>query len=723
MWVTGPGETVTYRRNVIESPPPRPVAAPPPGAPARADRRAPLPVPAGAARFLVLVGVFVCAACGLAYELELLALASYLLGDSLTQASIVLSVMVFAMGIGSLAAKRLRGHAALGFGLIEATLALVGGGSGMALYAAFTWLGPPGTGPDAGLLAWARDPGVPLVAFSLAIGMLIGAEVPLLMVLIQRIRRQDAGGAVADLFAADYVGALVGGLAFPLLLLPVFGQLFGALLTGAVNAVAGGLLVLGLFHRDLSRRDRRLVLGANVAVLVLLAVAAVLADDFERSARRAVYGDDVRAAVWTGQQEVVLTGGGDRPVRLYLDGRPRLAGPSPPPSGEGGGDSGAGAGAGAERAAREPYEALVRPALAGPRARVLLLGGGDGLTAREVLAHPGVRRLDLVDPDPGLVRLARSDPALRALNGHALRDPRVRATGTDVFDWLRAARARRDPGERYDVVICDLPGPGRAEATKLYAREFYGLARRMLAPGGRLAVRIGGPADGDGGARTLWTAEATVRAAGLRVVPYVSPGAGVRGWGVLLAGARTPGVTLPPDDVFRAPGGTLPSDDVIRAPDRTLPPGVTSPSDAVRAPDITRTPDLTRTPGVTSPSDVTRAPDAAVTSPSDVARSPDPVRPPVGAVSSAPPGPSAGAVPSASAGAAGAAGTAGTAGDATAPPGTPRPPRTSGTSAAPRPPGPPALTARELADGVRRAARERPDGTSPVSTLAHPRYG
>ena len=51
--------------------------------------------------------------------------------------------------------------------------------------------------------------------------MLIGAEIPLLMTLIQRIRRQDAGGAVADLFAADYVGALVGGLAFPFLLLPL----------------------------------------------------------------------------------------------------------------------------------------------------------------------------------------------------------------------------------------------------------------------------------------------------------------------------------------------------------------------------------------------------------------------------------------------------------------------------------------------------------------------
>lgn len=166
------------------------------------------------------------------------------MGDSVTQASVVLSVMVFAMGLGSLAAKRLRLRAAVGFGMIEALLALVGGCSAMALYAVFAWTGDWGG-------AWADGPRWLLVGFSLAIGVLIGAEVPLLMVLIQRIRRQDAGGAVADLFAADYVGALVGGLAFPFLLLPLLGQLTGALLTGAVNAVAGTVLVLGLFRRDL----------------------------------------------------------------------------------------------------------------------------------------------------------------------------------------------------------------------------------------------------------------------------------------------------------------------------------------------------------------------------------------------------------------------------------------------------------------------------------------
>ncbi|MHC3471610.1 polyamine aminopropyltransferase [Streptomyces sp. 7R007] len=499
---------------MIEPHAPAPPGPPPPWAgPAR------LPVRAATGRFLVLACAFVCAACGLVYELELVALASYLIGDSVTQASVVLSVMVFAMGVGSLAAKKLRWHAAAGFGAIEVALALVGGCSAMALYAVFAWTGDWG-GP------WADGPRWLLVAFSLTIGLLIGAEVPLLMELIQRIRRQDAGGAVADLFAADYVGALVGGLAFPFLLLPLLGQLTGALITGTVNAVAGFALVLGLFRRDLTRRARWLLIVANVTVLGLLAAAAVLVDDFERAARQAVYGKDVRVAVQTDSQEIVLTGGTHgRPLDLYLDGRLRVSGHDE----------------------LRYHEALVHPAMNGPHARVLVLGGGDGLAAREVLRHPGVRRVDVVELDAGVVRLARRDPALSRLNRHVYDDPRVHVTTADAFGWLRTA-----PAAAYDVVISDLPDPGITASTKLYSQEFYGLARRALAPGGRLAVHVG-PVTGR--TRAFWTVDATVRAAGLRTVPYRvggrDPGfaagpdrfAGTsrapRDWGFVLA-ARTP---------------------------------------------------------------------------------------------------------------------------------------------------------------------------------------
>ncbi|WP_405659675.1 polyamine aminopropyltransferase [Streptomyces sp. NBC_00079] len=487
---------------MIEPHAPAPPAPSPPWA-----APAPLPVQPDTGRFLVLACVFVCAACGLVYELELVALASYLIGDSVTQASVVLSVMVFAMGIGSLAAKRLRWRAAAGFGAIEATLALVGGCSAMALYAVFAW-----TGDWGGL--W--GPRWLLVAFSLTIGLLIGAEVPLLMELIQRIRRQDAGGAVADLFAADYVGALVGGLAFPFLLLPLLGQLTGALITGTVNAIAGGTLVLGLFRRDLTPRARWLLLIANLTVLTVLASAAVLVDDFERAARHAVYGKDVRVALQTGTQEIVLTGGTDgRPLSLYLDGRLRVSG----------------------RDEHRYHEALVHPAMNGPHARVLILGGGDGLAAREVLRHPGVRRVDIVELDPEVVRLARRDPALSKLNGHAYGDPRVHVTTDDAFRRLRTA-----PASTYDVVISDLPDPGITASTKLYSQEFYGLARRALAPGGRLVVHAGPFATRP---RVFWTVEATMRAAGLHTAPYRVGG---RDAGFAAGPDRTAGSSRAPRD-------------------------------------------------------------------------------------------------------------------------------------------------------------------------------
>ncbi|MFE1769387.1 polyamine aminopropyltransferase [Streptomyces angustmyceticus] len=475
--------------------PPEPVLTGVPGPP-EAMTPARLPVPAGPGRLLVLAVVFVCAACGLVYELELVALATYLVGDSVTQASIVLSVMVFAMGVGALLAKRMRCRAAVGFGAVEAGLALVGGSSAMALYACFAWFGQSRSA---------------LVGFSLAIGILIGAEVPLLMTLIQRVRRQDAGGAVADLFAADYVGALVGGLAFPFLLLPGFGQLTGALLTGGVNAVAGAVLVLWLFRDDLSARARWSLLAANAVVLALLAAGVLLAAPFERAARQAVYGSSARVAVQTGIQEVVMTGGTGAgggagrgrkglggPLALYLDGRLRVS---------------------AETEYRY-HEALVHPAMAGgPHGRVLVLGGGDGLAVREILRHRAVRSVTVVELDPGVLRLARTDPGLSRLNHHSLLDPRVRVVTADAFDWLRQqglrGRGRREAP--YDVIVSDLPDPGIAASTKLYSQEFYGLAAHMLAPEGRLVVHAGPPVQR---ARLYWTVEATVRSVGLETVPY-----------------------------------------------------------------------------------------------------------------------------------------------------------------------------------------------------------
>ncbi len=203
-------------------------------------------------------------------------------------------------------------------------------------------------------------------------------------------------------------------------------------------------------------------------------------------------------AVQTGVQELVLTGpstGSPRSLDLYLDGRLRVSGYDE----------------------YRYHEALVHPAMTGPHARVLVLGGGDGLAAREVLRYPDVVSVTVVELDPGVVELARTDPMLSALNGRAYEDPRLGVVSEDAFGWLRGPAARA----RFDVIVSDLPDPGITPSTKLYSQEFYGLAARALNPGGRIAVHAGPLSTRP---RTYWTVESTLRAAGLRTTPYSAGG-------------------------------------------------------------------------------------------------------------------------------------------------------------------------------------------------------
>lgn len=289
--------------------------------------------------------------------------------------------------------------------------------------------------------------------------------------------------------------------------------------------------MLWLFRRDLSVRARWTLIVANGLVLAVLTAGAVLTPSFERAARQAVYGPGVRVALRTGEQEIVLVGGGKsgRPLALFVNGRLRVSG----------------------REEVRYHEALIHPAMAaGPHGRVLVLGGGDGLAAREVLRYPGVRSVTVVERDAEVVRLARRDPGLSALNGGAYRDPRVRVVTADAFDWLRRSMA-------YDVVVCDLPAPELTPSTKYYSQEFYGLAERALAPGGRLVVHAG-PLRPE--PRAFWTVDATIRSVGLRTAPYVidtpHPGRGSprpgRGsphdWGFVLAARSPVGVRLAPHD-------------------------------------------------------------------------------------------------------------------------------------------------------------------------------
>ena len=445
------------------------------------------------ARIALLTVVFVVAACGLVYELALISLGSFLIGSTVRQASIVLGVLVFAMGLGSLAAKPFQRRPVEAFAAAEVLIGLIGGISVLGLYAAFAWLDLYNTA---------------LIAVSLVLGLLVGLELPLLMTLLQRIRSQDAGEATADLFAADYTGALAGGLLFPFVLLPWFGQLTGALAVGALNIVAAAFLVLVVFRRSLSTRNRALIACSFALALALLAVTASQVAHFEVQARQALFRDPIVHAQRTDYQEIVLTEQfrfeGRKDLRLFLNGDLQFSSIDE----------------------YRYHESLVHPTLTSDRSHVLILGGGDGLAAREVLRHADVEHVTLVELDPQVVELSRHNPRLRSLNEGALDDARLEVVEADAFSWLRET-----PG-RFDAVIVDMPDPDDTATAKLYSVEFYELIGAALGPDGTVTTQAGSPFFAP---EAFWSIDAGLRAAGFLTVPYHVEVPSFGNWGFVAA--------------------------------------------------------------------------------------------------------------------------------------------------------------------------------------------
>ncbi len=135
------------------------------------------------------------------------------------------------------------------------------------------------------------------------------------------------------------------------------------------------------------------------------------------------------------------------------------------------------------------HEALVHPAMSlhpEPR-RVLILGGGEGATLREVLKHNTVKEAVMVDIDPLVIKVAKD--YLAEWHQGAFEDPRSRVYIMDGFEYVRKAISS---GERFDVVIMDLTDPfGPEIASRLYTVEAFDLIKRVLGQQGILVLQAG----------------------------------------------------------------------------------------------------------------------------------------------------------------------------------------------------------------------------------------
>ncbi|MBV9216123.1 MAG: polyamine aminopropyltransferase [Acidobacteria bacterium] len=436
---------------------------------------------------LLFLNVFAIATCGLIYELLAGTLSSYVLGDSVTQFSIIIGIYLFAMGVGSYLSRFIEKNVADKFIEVELGVAVMGGFSAPLLFLTF-----------ANLSYFS----IVLYGVVLVIGTLVGLEIPLLM----RILKDDLDfkDLISRVLAFDYIGALVASLLFPIFLVPRLGLNRTSLLFGMINA---GVAVWGtwlLFPLIKSNVTIMRVRGA--VILVLLAIAFIKADKLTTLAEDALFADNIIYAKSSPYQRIVVTKG-KTGYALFLNGNLQFN----------------------SFDEYRYHEALVHPAFAayqGAPKRILVLGGGDGLALREIEKYSSVDFIQLVDLDPDMTNVSNAVPALGELNRHSFADPRVHVTHADAFVWLDSTDT-----EPFDIAIVDFPDPNNFALGKLYTSRFYSLLKKKLTADSAVVIQTTSPLVAR---KSFWCIVKTLESVGFAVRPYQTtvPSFGI--WGYAL---------------------------------------------------------------------------------------------------------------------------------------------------------------------------------------------
>lgn len=434
----------------------------------------------------LLVSVFVIATCGLVYELLCGTLASYMLGDTVTQFSTVIGTYMFSMGVGSYISKFVVRGLVARFVQVEMLVGLVGGFSTTLLFLSF------GEG-------WGFHVVLYLVVF--AVGTLVGLEIPLLLrILKDSFQFKDL---VSEILSLDYLGALAASILFPLVLVPRLGLIRSAFMFGILNV---GIALWGTWIFARGTGAARLLRAQSFAVLLLLLAGFVFSDRLVSFTEQGLYTDDIILARSSPYQRIVLTRRrGD--IRLFLNSHMQFS----------------------SQDEYRYHEALVHPGLAcvsTPR-RVLVLGGGDGMAIREILRDPRVEEITHVDLDPLMIHLFQTNPLLLSLNQGSLLSSRVHIVNADAFVWLA------ENGGAYDFIVVDFPDPSNFSLGKLYTTTFYRRLAGHLAPGGRIVVQCTSPLFAR---RSYWCIAETIKSVGLVTQPYHVYVPSFGEWGFVLAG-------------------------------------------------------------------------------------------------------------------------------------------------------------------------------------------
>ncbi|MBU0972107.1 MAG: spermidine synthase, partial [Proteobacteria bacterium] len=434
------------------------------------------------ASLLLCACMFASGACGIILEYIQASLASMILGNAFEQWAMVIGLMMFWMGFGSLIQTRIsKPYLVYAFIGIEIFLALAGGFSPTLTYLSY---------------GYTAHYSLVLYFFVSLIGILIGLEIPVI-IRINNDYSDELSTNLGRILSADYIGSLAGSLIYVFVLLRYTPITQAAFLTAGMNFFLA--LVTFVYFTRKKLIPKSIFLSFVMGITLAAIIYGYLSNrEWQVKIEQPLYDDPIVYSQASQYQHIVITHYNPLDeIRLFLNGNLQLCSTDED----------------------RYHESLVHPAmaLAKVKNRVLILGGGDGCALREVLKYREIKEVMLVDLDPAMTTLAASHPLLTRINQNAFQDARTVVLpakgilpgpdrriymGTEEKRHAIAALPGQTPSTRHladvkvmnvdadkflgeipgfwNVIIVDMPDPSSPELAKLYTREFYKKIKQRL---------------------------------------------------------------------------------------------------------------------------------------------------------------------------------------------------------------------------------------------------
>lgn len=438
---------------------------------------------------LLMLTTLIISGCSMCYELIISAVSSYLLGNSTLQYSITIGLYMAALGFGSYISKFVKKYLFNVFISIELLIGVIGGLSSLILFLANIYI---------------DNYDVVMYIEIILIGTLAGAEIPIMTRIIEE-DENNLSVTLSAIFSFDYIGGLVGAIAFPLLLLPKLGYFATSFLCGLFNIVAA-ILIMWKFNEKI--KYNQLYKISSIFILVWMVLGIIFSNNISTSIENGLYRDQIIFMEQTTYQKIVVTKHKDD-VRLYIDGNCQFS----------------------TADEYRYHEALIHVPMSelSNRENVLILGGGDGLAAREILKYDTVKSIDLVDLDSEMIRICSSNKNISAVNQDSLKSEKLNIFNMDAYEYLK------DVKKKYDLIVVDLPDPNCESLNKLYSNIFYRMCSNCLENDGVMVVQSTSPYYATD---AFWCIKKTIESEGLNVLPYHLQVPAFGDWGFNMASKK-----------------------------------------------------------------------------------------------------------------------------------------------------------------------------------------